>query len=42
MMRHDRLNQNDYFDSLKNNERPSTRADISGGALYVENNNISQ
>lgn len=42
IMRHDRLNQIDYFDSLKTHQRPTTRADISGGALYVENIDLAQ
>ena len=37
MSRHDRLNQNDYYDMAKKEFRPSTKAEMSEGALYVEN-----
>ena len=40
MVRHERLSQNDYFDTAKPENRPSTKADLGDGALYVENFDI--
>lgn len=37
MSRHDRLNQDDYYDLAKPENRPSTKAEMSEGALYKEN-----
>ena len=40
MSRHERLSQNDFYESLTRAKRPSTKSDESGGALYVENFDI--
>jgi hypothetical protein len=37
MKRHERLEQDDLFEQAKPQNRPSTKADLGGGALYVEN-----
>jgi hypothetical protein len=41
MNRYDRLNQNDYFDLAKPENRPSTKTSLNDGALYVENFDIA-
>jgi hypothetical protein len=38
--RHERLSQEDYYDSAKPENRPSTKADMNENALYIENFDI--
>jgi hypothetical protein len=38
--RHERLFQEDYYDSAKPENRPSTKADMDENALYIENFDI--